>query len=195
MNKHDQCGLCGLIGFVVRRTWNLNERPHIDIAGITCELHSVAIGKFGAYECSDIGIPDGVLPARRDVCHRLRITTSGAPNEVVDALKAARVSYLPEIQLLEEDAFKVGRTKELHGRRVGETVDIGLLKRWIHTCENEHRENCETAWWRPWRDPAEKRKSPGCISHGYRASSAIMPLCRSQLHLGRHRSGVLDNAG
>ena len=174
MNKHDQCGLCGLIGFVVRRTWNLNERPHIDIAGITCELHSVAIGKFGAYECSDIGIPDGVLPARRNVCHRLRITTSGAPNEVVDALKAARVSYLPEIQLLEEDAFKVGRTKELHGRRVGETVDIGLLKRWIHTCENEHRENCETAWW---RDPGEvllKNARVLDVSH-----MAIVPAPRS----------------
>ncbi|OJA14563.1 hypothetical protein AZE42_06372 [Rhizopogon vesiculosus] len=29
-----------------------------------------------------------------------------------------------EIQLLEEDAFKVGRSKELHGWRVTQTVDI-----------------------------------------------------------------------
>ncbi|OJA10845.1 hypothetical protein AZE42_06127, partial [Rhizopogon vesiculosus] len=93
-------------------------------------------------------IPSNVLPARRDLCHRLRIDTSSRPNEVTAAIITARSSILPEIQLLEEDASKVGRTKELHGRRVGQTVDIGLLKRWIHICESEHQEKCETMWWR-----------------------------------------------
>ncbi|KAJ8579481.1 HET-domain-containing protein, partial [Rhizopogon salebrosus TDB-379] len=53
-----------------------------------------------------------------------------------------------EIRLLEEDASKVGRMRQFHGRRVGQTVDVGLLKSWIHNCENKHGDRCEMVWWR-----------------------------------------------
>jgi hypothetical protein len=53
-----------------------------------------------------------------------------------------------EIRLLEETVSKLKGPKEFHGRRVGQIVDVGLLKSWIHTCKKKHRENCEKEWWR-----------------------------------------------
>ncbi|KAJ8584837.1 HET-domain-containing protein [Rhizopogon salebrosus TDB-379] len=38
--------------------------------------------------------------------------------------------------------------KQFHGRRVGQTVDFGLFKSWIHNCENKHGDRCEMVWWR-----------------------------------------------
>ncbi|OAX42756.1 hypothetical protein K503DRAFT_796887 [Rhizopogon vinicolor AM-OR11-026] len=131
LNKHDQCGLCRLVAIVFRRSWNLDTKPDINIAGITCALYAEWIAALDTEECAALHIPSNVLPARRDLCHRLRIDTSSRPNEVTAAIIAARSSILPEIQLLEEDASKVGKAKELHGRRVGQTVDIGLLKRCV----------------------------------------------------------------
>ncbi|OJA14564.1 hypothetical protein AZE42_06370 [Rhizopogon vesiculosus] len=133
LSKQDQCALCHLIAFIIRCTGYLDKKPRDNIAWITCGLYAEPSGSINAYECKDLGIPDGVLPVQKDLCHWLHIDM-----------------FLPhlDIQLLEEDAFKVGRTKELHGRRVTQTVDISLLKSWIHICENEHGEKCETMWWR-----------------------------------------------
>ncbi|OJA09064.1 hypothetical protein AZE42_11494 [Rhizopogon vesiculosus] len=147
LNKHDQCGLCRLIAITVRRSWNLDNKPDINITGITCALYAEWIAALDTEGYADLHIPSSILPVRRDLCHRLRIKTSSRPKEVTAALDATQSSQILEIQLLEEDASKVGRTRELHGRRVGQTVDIGILKRWIHICENEHREKCETMWW------------------------------------------------
>ncbi|KAG0696838.1 hypothetical protein DFH29DRAFT_984512 [Suillus ampliporus] len=140
LDKSDQCGLCNLIATVIRRAWNLDKQPGIDISGITCALY--------ARECGYPEIPDYVSPVLRDICHRLYILPFDRPRDVTVAMMAAQSNLLLDIQLLEEDASKVGRTKELHGRRVGRNVDIALLKRWIHTCEKEHGERCETVWWR-----------------------------------------------
>jgi hypothetical protein len=127
----DQCGLCRLVTTFIRRMWRLDELPGIDLAGITCALYAV--------ESSTL----------KDVPHhRLYIDTSHRPQHATLSLITTQSPLSLELQLLEEDASKVGRTKELHGRRVSHNVDISLLKRWIHICENEHRERCELAWWR-----------------------------------------------
>ncbi|KAG2120525.1 heterokaryon incompatibility protein-domain-containing protein [Suillus discolor] len=140
LNKSNQCGLCNLIAIVIRRAWNLDKLPDIDISDITCALHTM--------ECGYPNIPSYISPALMNICHRLHIQTFDRPRDVTAAMVAARSNLLLEIQLLGEDASKVGRTKELHGRRVGQNVDIALLKRWIHICEHEHGELCETVWWR-----------------------------------------------
>ncbi|KAJ8585796.1 HET-domain-containing protein, partial [Rhizopogon salebrosus TDB-379] len=174
LDKQDQCRLCRLIAVIVRRSWNLDEKPDIDVAGINCELYAEAIGGFDAYECRNLGILERVLPTRKDLCHRLRIMTSSRSRGVMDTMIAAQSNLFLEIQLLEEDASKVGRTTGLHGRRVGQTVDINLLKRWIHICEHEHRERCETAWWRNPREVLPKSVRVLDV-----ARMAILPAPRS----------------
>ena len=58
------------------------------------------------------------------------------------------MGYKLDIQLLEEDAHKVLRAKELHGRRMTATVDMELVKGWLALCEREHGGACESVWWR-----------------------------------------------
>ncbi|KAJ8589456.1 HET-domain-containing protein [Rhizopogon salebrosus TDB-379] len=53
-----------------------------------------------------------------------------------------------EIRLLKEADSRVGGPKEFRGQRVGQNVDVGLLKKWVRTCEKKHRDTCETHWWR-----------------------------------------------
>ncbi|KAJ8593629.1 HET-domain-containing protein, partial [Rhizopogon salebrosus TDB-379] len=174
LNKQNQCGLCRLIAFVIRRSWRLDDKPEIDIAGITCALYAEEITVLNVGDRGDPRTSGSAPPVRRDLCHRLRIQTFHRPREVTAAIIAAQSSLLLEIQLLEEDASKVGRTKELHGRRVGQTVDIGLLKRWIHICENEHQERCETMWW---KGPGDVL--PKCVRVLDVTRMAIVPAPRS----------------
>ncbi|OJA14570.1 hypothetical protein AZE42_06366, partial [Rhizopogon vesiculosus] len=133
-DKCNQCGLCRLVTTSIRRMWRLDELPGIDLAAITCALYTVETSR---------------LKRLRDVHHhRLYINTSHRPRDATIALIATQLPLSLEIQLLEEDALKLGRPKELHGRRVNRNVNIGLLKRWVHICENEHAQKCETVWWR-----------------------------------------------
>lgn len=53
-----------------------------------------------------------------------------------------------KIQLLEEDAHKFRRAKEVHGRRMTATVDMKLVKRWLALCKRAHGDACESVWWR-----------------------------------------------
>jgi hypothetical protein len=132
LNKYDQCGLCRLVATGMRRKWQTDELPDVDLAGITCTLQTTQ---------SPLAILNGPLPEPR--YERLHISTPGRPHD----LKAVHFGSWSEFDLLEEDASKVGKMKEFHGRRVGQTVDTGLLKRWIHICENGHRDRCEKLWW------------------------------------------------
>ncbi|OJA13928.1 hypothetical protein AZE42_01330, partial [Rhizopogon vesiculosus] len=136
LNKHDQCGLCRLMATLIRRLWQLDKHPGVDLGGITCAMYAEACGT----------VLDNTSP--KDICHQLYIQWSTRPRDVYIAMSAAQSPLTLEIRLLEEDASKVGRTKELHGRRVDQIVDISMLKKWIRTCENKHREKCKTVWWR-----------------------------------------------
>jgi hypothetical protein len=47
---------------------------------------------------------------------------------------------------MKEDAFKFGRPVDLHGRRMKNTVDIGLVKKWIKLCRENHGDECRNVW-------------------------------------------------
>ncbi|KAG2135981.1 heterokaryon incompatibility protein-domain-containing protein [Suillus clintonianus] len=136
LKKSDQCGFCHLVSLVVRRTWILDKFPHLDLSGIECGLFSL-----------DCGCLRNPIPEPKKLCHRLSIHTSDRPREIYSALMAAHSRLSLEIQLMEEDAFKFERPADLHGRRVNDTVDVGLVKKWIGLCEEGHGDICEGAWW------------------------------------------------
>ncbi|OAX35137.1 HET-domain-containing protein [Rhizopogon vinicolor AM-OR11-026] len=143
LDKYDKCGLCRLVTTVVRRQWQLSELPDLDLAEITCALYTTGyLVQF---------LDDSPWPR----VERLNIRISGI-SQVLPILKAAHTVFSSEIELLEEDASKVGRTKGFHGRRVGQNVDIDLLKRWIHICEHGHLGRCEKVWWRSAEDVLPK---------------------------------------
>lgn len=50
------------------------------------------------------------------------------------------------IHLMQEDACKFGKPVDLHGRRVKGTVDIGLVKKWIKLCQDNHGDKCRNVW-------------------------------------------------
>jgi hypothetical protein len=137
LNKSDQCSFCRLIAIFIRRTWLLDEHPDVDLSTIHCSLYSE--------ECGSLRDPE---PAQRELCHRLYILPSGRPRVIYAAMAAAQTGLLLDIQLLEEDAYKFGRPRELHGRRVNKTVDIKLIKKWLGLCENDHGSVCDSIWWR-----------------------------------------------
>ncbi|KAJ8488469.1 hypothetical protein ONZ45_g13938 [Pleurotus djamor] len=45
-------------------------------------------------------------------------------------------------------AWKVNRTEEVHGRVVGEVVDMELIEKWVGICQTSHGDACERVWWR-----------------------------------------------
>jgi hypothetical protein len=141
-SRHDQCGLCRLIATHIRRMWQLDKQPGINIDGRPCSLYVEASGSlFGAS-----GDLNGT--SSKDICHHLYIKTSTGPRGmyISATMPQSPLTRTLEIRLLEEDASKVGRMKQFHGRRVGQTVDVGLLKNWIHDCENKHGDRCEMVW-------------------------------------------------
>ncbi|KAG2087705.1 uncharacterized protein F5147DRAFT_789841 [Suillus discolor] len=92
LNKSNQCGLCNLVAIVIRRAWNLDKLPDIDISDITCALY--------AMECGYPNIPDYISPVLRDICHRLHIQAFDRPRDVTAAMVAAQSNLLLDIQLL-----------------------------------------------------------------------------------------------
>ncbi|KAG1728769.1 heterokaryon incompatibility protein-domain-containing protein [Suillus lakei] len=136
LKKSDQCGFCHLVSLVVRRTWLLDKFPHSDLSGIECGLFSL--------DCGCLREP---TPEPKKLCHRLSIHTSDRPREIYSALMTAQSGLSLEIQLMEEDAFKFERPTDLHGRRVNDVVDVGLVKKWIEVCQEGHGDICESVWW------------------------------------------------
>ncbi|EIW87353.1 HET-domain-containing protein [Coniophora puteana RWD-64-598 SS2] len=137
--KASTCKLCSLISNVLRRTWLLDKHdyPDIDFSPIQLTIY--------ARECGNIRDPPPPVP---ELAHRLFIRPIGRPIEVIDAMIAAETALELEIQLMEEDAHLLGRSPDLHGRRVTEVVDMGLVKRWMGICEGTHEGLCASAWWR-----------------------------------------------
>ncbi|KAJ8589457.1 HET-domain-containing protein [Rhizopogon salebrosus TDB-379] len=119
LNKHDQCGLCRLI-FIGNHSF---RQPVIDLSGFTCTL------------CTH---------------GRLSYLNKGAMHLYL-CIETSAKAVIPlqlEIRLLEESVSTIGGPREFYGRRVGQDVDVGLIKRWVRTCEKKHREACEKDWWR-----------------------------------------------
>ncbi|KAG2125741.1 heterokaryon incompatibility protein-domain-containing protein [Suillus clintonianus] len=136
LQKSDQCGFCRLVSLVVRRTWLLDKFPDLDLSGIECGLFSMEAGCLREPR-----------PEPKKLCHRLLIDTSHRPREIHSALMTAHSALTLHIQVMEEDAFKFDRPTDLHGRRVNDTVDVSLVKKWIELCEEGHGDICEKVWW------------------------------------------------
>ena len=137
LHKADQCRFCALIASLIRRRWGLDTLPNVDLSGVVCSLHTQSAGALANPDLQD-----------RKRCHRFYIGASPRPLEVSDLLSRADMGLKLEIQLLEEDAYKVRRGRELHGRRMTDTVDMALVKRWLALCEHEHGDACASVWWR-----------------------------------------------
>ena len=118
LKKDDQCGLCHLISVNSRQCL----QPDINLGGITCRLYTMMNPPSLNYGT---------------VRHSLHIATSGG-------------HFGTQIRLLKEADSKIGigREKRFHDQKVGPTVDVSLLKRWIQTCKQNHRKTCKTDWWK-----------------------------------------------
>ncbi|KAG2071789.1 HET-domain-containing protein [Suillus decipiens] len=135
LEKSYQCSFCRLISFHVRRTWRLDEFPHVSL------LETV----FGLYSknCGCLREPFYQSTFR---CYRLHIVRMKDPG----GLWKRHLDFWEKnpliIHLLQEDAFKFGRPADLHGRRVKDTVDIGLARKWISLCRRNHGDKCGNVW-------------------------------------------------
>ncbi|KAL4077003.1 heterokaryon incompatibility protein-domain-containing protein [Scleroderma yunnanense] len=136
IKKSDHCILCRLIATLIRRQWRLDDHPNIDLQGIECTL--------SAFSC---GTLDPNLEESKQ-SHRLYIHASTRPSEVSKVMGSSNADLSLQIQLMEEDCHKVSRRRDLHGRRMKDMIDIGMIKRWVHLCETAHGNECESVWWR-----------------------------------------------
>ncbi|KAG0694337.1 heterokaryon incompatibility protein-domain-containing protein [Suillus ampliporus] len=164
LEKSYQCSFCRLISFHVRRTWMLDKLPHVDLSGIECRLFSMPCG------C----LRGPFYPPPKFRCYRLHINMEGLRDlwERYPALRATAGSLM--IHLMEEDAFKFGRPTDLHGRRVKNTVDIDLVKKWIKLCQENHGDECQSVW-RLDDDDDDDRKLPGFVRVVDVVSMAVIP--------------------
>ncbi|KAI6151048.1 putative HET protein [Pisolithus tinctorius] len=132
MDKSDRCGLCSLVSDLIRRRWRLHDFPNADLRNVICHLSSPEFVKAG--------------PRGGKSYHRLYIHPSRRLPDIQRQLVAAEAALHLDIQLLEEDSRKMSRSRDFHGRRLKEEVDISPVKKWIKCCELEH--DCESVWWR-----------------------------------------------
>ena len=133
--KSDRCAFCRLVAGLIRGRWRLDDFPDADVQGTNVS--------FGARACGTL-VPD--LDEKKNA-HRLYIRAS-RPLDITIALLTAKAALHLDIQLLEEDSRKVARSKDLHGRRIKDKVDVHLIKRWMKLCEKGHGEACESVWWK-----------------------------------------------
>ncbi|KAG1743925.1 heterokaryon incompatibility protein-domain-containing protein [Suillus occidentalis] len=136
LKKSYQCNFCRLISFHVRRTWMLDKFPDFDLSGIQCRLLSRSCG------C----LRGPFYPPPKFRCFRLLVNMEGLHDfwEKYPTSRATAGSL--SIYLMQEDAFKFGRPTDLHSRRVKNTVDIDLVKKWIKLCQENHGDKCHDVW-------------------------------------------------
>ncbi|KAG2341985.1 HET-domain-containing protein [Suillus weaverae] len=109
----------------------MEDFPHVDLSEIECGVHTIPNG----------ALRRGPYPPLR-FGRRLHITGDGLW-QTHPVFSAAGPLI---IHLMQEDAFKFGRPVDLHGRRMSNTVDIGLVKKWIKLCQENHGDKCRNVW-------------------------------------------------
>ncbi|KAG1825504.1 heterokaryon incompatibility protein-domain-containing protein [Suillus subaureus] len=149
LKKSYQCSFCRLISFHVRRTWMLDKFPHVDISGIECRMFTKHCG------CLQLA----TYPPSKFRCYRLHITMEGL-EDLWKRYPAFRIAGALNIHLMQEDAFKFGRPTDLHCRRMKNTVDIKMVKKWIKLCQESHGDTCKSLLRIGEHD---NRKLPGCV--------------------------------
>ncbi|KAG1903863.1 heterokaryon incompatibility protein-domain-containing protein [Suillus fuscotomentosus] len=136
LQKSYQCSFCRLISFHVRRTWMLDQIPDVDLSGIQCRLFSMSCG------C----LRGPFYPRPKFRCYRLHVSMEGL-REFWERYPTSRATARSlSIYLMQEDASKFGRPTDLHSRRVKDTVDIDLVKKWIKLCQENHGDECHNVW-------------------------------------------------
>lgn len=158
LEKSYQCNFCRLISFHVRRTWKLDEVPHVDLSGLGLGVYSK--------NCGCIRKPF-YQPEFR--CYRLHVIKTKDVGGLWKKHLALGEGSPLIIHLLQEDAFKFGRPADLHGRRVKNTVDIGLVRKWISLCQQNHGDKCGNVW-------KMYRKLPGFVRVVDVISMAVVPV-------------------
>ncbi|KAG2141000.1 heterokaryon incompatibility protein-domain-containing protein [Suillus clintonianus] len=153
LEKSYQCSFCRLISLYVRRTRVLENSPHIDLSEIQCEVYTMLCG----------ALRRGPHPPLR-YGRRLHVTGKG----LFDTHPDFRAAGSLIIHLMQEDAFKFRRPVDLHGRRVKNTVDIGLVKKWIKLCQENHGDECRNIW-------RTDRNLPGFVRVVDVVSMAVIP--------------------
>jgi hypothetical protein len=133
LEKSYQCSFCRLISFHVRRTWMLDKLPYVDISGIQCRMFTKQCG------CLQLA----TYPPTKFRCYRLHITMEGI-EDLWKKYPAFRMASALNIHLMQEDAFKFGRPTDLHCRRMKNTVDIKMVKKWIQLCQKSHGDICKS---------------------------------------------------
>ncbi|KAG2343263.1 HET-domain-containing protein [Suillus weaverae] len=159
LQKSYQCSFCRLIAFHVRRTWRLDKIPHFDLSRIKCGMLSYNCGYLQGYP----------LPKFR--CYRLHINMEGLPDLWERYPTSRAVARSLRIHLMQDDAFKFGRPSDIHGRRVKNTVDIDLVKKWIKVCQKNHGDMCQSIW----SMDNVVRKLPGFVRVVDVVSMAVIP--------------------
>ncbi|KAG2153567.1 heterokaryon incompatibility protein-domain-containing protein [Suillus bovinus] len=153
LEKSYQCSFCRLISLYVRRTRIMEDFPHIDLSEIECGLYTMFCG----------ALRRGPYPPLR-YSRRLCVTGNG----LWQTHPAFRAADSLIIHLMQEDAFKFGRPVDLHGRRMKNTVDIGLVKKWIKLCQENHGDKCRNVW-------RMDRNLPGFVRVVDVVSMAVIP--------------------
>ncbi|KIK44404.1 hypothetical protein CY34DRAFT_60041, partial [Suillus luteus UH-Slu-Lm8-n1] len=157
LEKSYQCSFCRLISFHVRRTWRLDEFPHVNLSEIGLGMYSK--------NCGCIREPFYQTTFR---CYRLHIARTKDAGGLWKRHLALGEESPIFIHLLQEDAFKFGRPADLHGRRLKSTVDIGLVQKWISLCQEDHGDKCGNVW-------KADRKLPGFVRVVDVVSMAVVP--------------------
>ncbi|KAF9492769.1 HET-domain-containing protein [Pleurotus eryngii] len=142
------CAFCGLVETAFQRSWALDSLPadlHEELHSVTCSLYSEVRGCFTS-----------PLPPLKEHCHRLSVLPSKRPPRISQLSMAARTRLVQDIQLMEDDARLFNRKTDAHGRKVGDVVDIRLLKTWMKRCKDGHKDVCEKVWWRNWKERLPK---------------------------------------
>ncbi|EIW87336.1 HET-domain-containing protein, partial [Coniophora puteana RWD-64-598 SS2] len=137
-----RCAFCSLVGDLIRRVWLLDtpECAGVDLSGITLSLFAITCGHV-------LGPPPQSEEDERDAAHRIHVEFSRRPAEIGRAAGKTSKTLSLEVQLMQEDAHAFGRERVLHGRRVGDVVDMELVKTWARICKTQHGERCRAPWW------------------------------------------------
>ncbi|KAJ8488470.1 hypothetical protein ONZ45_g13937 [Pleurotus djamor] len=153
LNRAQTCAFCRLIEGTFKRTWLLDEMSEAtmrSLGEVECSLYSMKCGRLrepSPPSPSTLGKSQDEAE-EQESCHRIYILHSQRPEEVYHVMERFQSHLILDIQLLSVDAHKFGRREDVHGREVGEVVDMVLIKRWLEICQTDHGDACERVWWR-----------------------------------------------
>ncbi|KAG2045299.1 heterokaryon incompatibility protein-domain-containing protein [Suillus americanus] len=111
----------------------LDKFPHVDISGIECRMFTKHCG------CLQLA----TYPRSKFRCYRIHVTMEGI-EDIWKRYPAFRIAGALNIHLMQEDAFKFRRPTDLHCRRMKNTVDIKMVKKWIKLCHECHGDICKS---------------------------------------------------